>query len=59
MKKTYLQPAMLAVTLQHSQILASSGITDVDGNGFDLGGGGDDYEDPIRVKSYELGNDEW
>ncbi len=41
MKKTYIQPEMLTVVLQHTQMLCES-ITDVSGEGTSYGGGSDE-----------------
>ena len=59
MKKTYIQPKMLAVVLQHSQIVTISRII---GNGDinptpEPGDGGGDSNP--RVKSYNIWDDEW
>ena len=41
MKKTYLQPTMMVVTLQQQSIICSSPVSDVNGNAdLDCGGGG-------------------
>ena len=57
MKKRYIQPTMLAVRLQASQVLATS-INSGD-TGISSGGNGDDYEGPIRVKQQNDWDDEW
>ena len=59
MKTTYIQPAMLAVTLQHKcQILSGSEqINNVDSNaGLIIGGVG---TEPARVKDCNLWDEEW
>ena len=58
MKKTYIQPTMLAVMLQHkSQVL----VTSIDSGDTNLsnGGNGDNYEGSIRVKENNAWDDEW
>ena len=58
MKKTYIQPTMLAVMLQHkNQVLAASiesGDTGLVGGGSD-----DDYDGPVRVKQHSVWDEEW
>ena len=63
MKKTYLQPAMMVVTLQqHSIICTSKGVSRVSTNldeddAIDYGGGG---TGPARVKSNTVDwDDDW
>lgn len=60
MKKTYIQPSMLAVVLQHSQIIAV--ISQIEGNGginpTPEPGDGSGDSNP-RVKSYNIWDDEW
>ena len=60
MKKNYIQPTILAVVLQHSQIIAV--ISRIDGDG-DINptpepGDGSGDSNP-RVKSYNIWDDEW
>ncbi len=59
MKKTYIQPTMFAVALQHSQIIASS----IEGNtGITDGGSGDNYQGPAGGAAKESANvwdEEW
>jgi len=56
MKKTYLQPTMNVVKIQHSQMLCGS-ITDVKGGDIGYGGGG---SRPARVKSNTVDwDDDW
>ena len=59
MKKTYLQPTMMVVTLQqHSIICTSNGVSRVSGN-VDLGYGGGG-SGPARVKSNTVDwDDDW
>ncbi len=60
MKKTYIQPEMLAVVLQHSQIIAAS---EVDGNtGISNGGSSDGYQGPeggAAKGSVNVWDEEW
>ena len=63
MKKTYLQPTMMVVTLQqHSIICASKGVSRVstnldEGDAISFGGGG---TGPARVKSNTVDwDDDW
>ena len=62
MKKTYLQPAMIVVTLQQQSIICSSPVNRVstnltDGDAIDYGGGG---SRPARVKSNTVDwDDDW
>ena len=45
MKKIYIQPEMLAVVLQHNQVIATSPITDQNGNSqTTIGGSSDGYQ---------------
>ena len=67
MKKTYMTPEMLAVSLQHTSIICNS-ITDVNGNGnqnsetgIDYGGESEEGEG-FGVKGFtsqDLWNNEW
>ena len=62
MKKTYLQPAMMVVTLQQQGIICTSPVSRVstnltDGDAIDYGGGG---SGPARVKSNTVDwDDDW
>ena len=60
MKKTYLQPTMMVVTLQqHSIICGSNGVSHVSGNvDMDYGGGG---SGPARARQHSGidWDDEW
>jgi len=62
MKKTYLQPAMMVVTLQQQGIICTSPVSRVssnltDGDAIDYGGGG---SRPARVKSNTVDwDDDW
>ena len=58
MKKTYLQPTMMVVTLQQHSIICSSPVNRVSGNAdLDYGGGGNG---PARVKSNTVDwDDDW
>ena len=60
MKKTYIQPEMLAVVLQHSQIIA---VSQVDGNtGLSDGGSSDGYQGPeggAAKGSVNVWDEEW
>ena len=59
MKKTYIQPTMLAVVLQHDQIVAFSRIEgDGDINPTPEPGDGSGGSNP-RVKSYNIWDNEW
>ena len=58
MKKTYIQPAMLAVMLQHkSQVMVTS--IDTGDTGLTGGGSDDDYTGPVRVKQHNVWDEEW
>jgi len=55
MKKTYLQPTMMVVTLQQQSIICSSPVSDVNSNAdLDYGGGG---SGPARSRSFDC--DDW
>ena len=58
MKKTYLQPTLMVVTLQQQSIICTSnGVSRVSGNAdLDYGGGG---TGPARVKSNTVDWDDW
>ena len=62
MKKTYLQPTMMVVTLQQQGIICTSPVSRVssnltDGDAIDYGGGG---SRPARVKSNTVDwDDDW
>ena len=62
MKKTYLQPAMMVVTLQQHSIICSSPVSHVssnltEGDAIGYGGGG---TGPARVKSNTVDwDDDW
>ncbi len=62
MKKTYLQPAMMVVTLQQQGIICTSPVSRVstnltDGDAIDYGGSGNG---PARVKSNTVDwDDDW
>ena len=62
MKKTYLQPAMMVVTLQQQGIICTSPVSRVstnldEGDAIDYGGGG---TGPARVKSNTVDwDDDW
>jgi len=62
MKKTYLQPAMMVVTLQQHSIICTSPVSRVssnltDGDAIDYGSGG---TGPARVKSNTVDwDDDW
>ena len=62
MKKTYLQPAMMAVRLQQQSIICASKVSSVstnltDGDAIGYGGGG---SGPARVKSNTVDwDDDW
>jgi len=52
MKKTYLQPTMMVVTLQQHSIICASPVSDVSGNvDMGYGGGGNG---PARARSYDI-----
>jgi len=58
MKKTYLQPTMNVVKIQHSQMLCGS-ITDVEGGDTSIGYGGSSTQS-ARVKSNTVDwDDDW
>ena len=55
MKKTYLQPTMMVVTLQQQSIICTSPVSSVSSNAdLDYGGGG---RGPARARSY--GGTDW
>lgn len=55
MKKTYLQPTMMVVTLQQQSIICSSPVSDVNSNAdLDYGGG---RSGPARSRSFDW--DDW
>ena len=62
MKKTYLQPTMMVVTLQQHSIICTSKVSSVstnlgEGNDLDYGGAG---SGPARVKSNTVDwDDDW
>ena len=61
MKKTYLQPTMIVVTLQQHSIICSSPVNHVstnltDDDAIGYGGGG---TQSARVKSYTVDWDDW
>ena len=62
MKKTYIQPEMLAVVLQHSQVIATS-ITNQDGSSHTtIGGSSDGYDGPdggAAKGSTNVWDEEW
>ena len=60
MKRTYIQPAMMAAKLQSSGFVCTS-ITSFNSNNADLGYGGsdEDYIGDVRVKERNLWDDEW
>jgi len=59
MKKTYLQPTMMVVTLQQQSIICTSLVSNVDGNA-DLGyGGGGSGPARARQHSGIDWDDEW
>ncbi len=61
MKKTYLQPTMMVVTLQQHSIICSSPVNSVSTNldeGDDIGYGGGGTQS-ARVKSYTVDWDDW
>ena len=62
MKKIYIQPEMLAVVLQHSQVIATS-ITDQNGNSqATIGGSSDGYDGPVgggAKGSTNVWDEEW
>ena len=50
MKKKYMKPTMMVVTLQQQSIICASDVTSVTGNAdLDYGGGG---SGPARARSY-------
>ena len=68
MKKTYMTPEMLAVSLQHTSIICAMSITDVDGDGnqnsetgIDYGGEAGENEGFLgkAVTSQTLWDNEW
>ena len=59
MKKTYLQPTMMVVTLQQHSIICSSPVSDVDTNvDMDYGGGGNGPARAPRRSGIDW-DDEW
>ena len=60
MKKTYIQPTMFAVVLQHSQIIA---VSQIESNaGISDGGSSDGYQGPAGGAAKESANvwdEEW
>ncbi len=64
MKKTYIQPTMLAVKLQQTQMLCESdAVTTIDSNaGVGYGGGSNNDPTPTpggRVKEQNVWDEEW
>lgn len=59
MKKTYIQPSMFAVTLQHKDNVLES-VSQVDGGDTGIGGGGDGGDLGADVKgSKSIWDEEW
>lgn len=64
MKKTYIQPTLLAVEMQEDQkVMIAYSITDQDGNsGTTIGGSSDDQDIPIgggAKESHSIWDNEW
>ena len=61
LKKTYKEPAMLNVILQHKSSLLTESLTDrrIGGNADFVNGGGMGGDTEARVKDYNIWDDFW
>ena len=59
MKKTYIQPEVLTMKLQHMQMLCESLTSVQDGNGNTGIGYGGEGTGPARVKDTNVWDEEW
>ena len=60
MKKTYLQPTMMVVTLQQQSIICTSDVRSVNGNAdLDYGGGGSGPARAPRHRGTDWDDYEW